>query len=447
MKILSFNVRNILKISELDMNMEGRNLLLVGGKNAAGKSSALTALVMALCGKRQLGDQWPDVALKEGEKTGTVTVQLSGDEELHDDVGFTIELELRRKRTGVVVDEFRVLDSTGEEAPEPRKLLERLYNFKAFDPLDFERSKPADRAQMLRDLVGLDFSELDAEHAKVYAERTVINREGKSLAAQHDAMEVPDGTPDESFSYSELHQDIEDATAANRHLAEKAGEIRSLNQLDETLAAEEVKLRNRLMDIDREKQQIRDRIAAAQKVVDENEQIDVEPLKAKVRTIDETNRNVEAKKRKMEVAVLLEKRREESKAKSDRLKAIEQEKQDRLEKATYPLPGLSLDESGVVLDGLPFEQASKAQRVMASVKVGMALNPKLRLLVCQDGNDLDNDTLAALDTALQENDFQMLLEFVTRTPEDESRCAVVFKNGEAVSRAGDSEDSVDTEDA
>jgi len=57
---------------------------------------------------------------------------------------------------------------------------------------------------------------------------------------------------------------------------------------------------------------------------------------------------------------------------------------------------MELTEDGLLMDGLPFEQASTSQRIMASVAVGMALNPKLRLLVCQHGSDLDNDTLDAL---------------------------------------------------
>ena len=49
--------------------------------------------------------------------------------------------------------------------------------------------------------------------------------------------------------------------------------------------------------------------------------------------------------------------------------------------------------------------------------------------MCEDGNDLDNETLAALEQTLIDNDFQMLLEFVTRSEEDEERCAVVFHEG------------------
>ena len=69
---------------------------------------------------------------------------------------------------------------------------------------------------------------------------------------------------------------------------------------------------------------------------------------------------------------------------------------------------------------------------MASVDIGMALNPKLRLLVCQGGGDLDGDTLDALGVKLAENDFQMILELVTRGKDDEDRCAVLIRDGRVV---------------
>jgi len=60
------------------------------------------------------------------------------------------------------------------------------------------------------------------------------------------------------------------------------------------------------------------------------------------------------------------------------------------------------------------------------------LNPELRLLVCEHGSDLDLDTLSALDAVLKENDFQLIAEVVTRSKEDEERCAVVIADGEVV---------------
>ena len=435
MHVTSFKVHNVLRVSDAELDMEGQNLVLVGGANGHGKTSALTALLMALCGKRDM--EWPDIALKEGETEGWVQVELTGEgEELHDDAGFTVELHLRKKRGGVVAEEFRVLDSTGEEAPEPRTLLKRLYNFRAFDPLDFERAKPKDKATLLRDLVGLDFTALDAERKKVYEERTVVNRQGTEKKAFVDGIKVPSGTPDEKLLVADLMKELQDAQSANR-----SNEELRLSVLDsehnQRIALDEIsKVEKKIEELKEKRKVLQAGYEANEKslrlnreAVEKSVHVDLGPIQKKIEAADEINLAVEKKQQKKKANAELSVLRGHSQKLTDNLKKIDEEKQERLESAEWPLPGMSIDESGVLFNGLPFEQASKAQRVMASVRVGMALNPTLRLLVCEDGNDLDNETMAALQQALEENDFQMLLEVVTRDAMDEARCAVVFQDG------------------
>ena len=142
----------------------------------------------------------------------------------------------------------------------------------------------------------------------------------------------------------------------------------------------------------------------------------------------------------------LEAMRSQSKSLTAQLEAIENEKKTAIQDAEWPVPGLSLDDEGVILNGLPLESASKSQRTIASTKIGMALNPKLRLLVCEDGSDLDTETIAALDAMLKENDFQMLLEVVTRTEEDRQMCAVIIDGGVVASSADETETQPQTEE-
>jgi hypothetical protein len=431
-KLLNIEVHNILRVKDANLDTSGHHLFLVGGRNGDGKSSVLKAVACALCGKRDMGDEWPDILLQEGKGEGWVRLSLSGDDELHEPDGITVELFLRRKRGGVVAEEFRVLDSTGEEAPEPRTLLKRLYAFRAFDPLDFERAKPKDRAELLRKLVGLDFSELEAERSELYAERTDVNKQGKAMKAQLDAIEYPEGTPDHHLSVQELFTELQDAQEHNEQCDKHEAKLASAKNREAKLAEEEQKLKARLIEIDKERQALDGEIEKGEAVLATCKRVDLDPIREKIQTADAVNMAVEKKLRHAALSDEVEVLRAESLRLSNKIKAIDQEKQSRLESAKWPLPGLSLDDSGVLLNGLPFEQASKAQRVLASVKVGMALNPKLRLLVCQDGNDLDPQTMDMLDKILSQNDFQLLLEYVTRDSEDEAKCAVVMREGEPV---------------
>src|SRR5688572_14440513 len=155
MKVLRYEAHNVMRVADIKFDLAGHHLFLVGGKNGQGKTSALTALLMALCGRS--GMKYPEISLREGQDKGWVKVELSGDDDMHDAKGFTVELFLRRKRSGQVIEEFRLLDSAGDEAPEPRRLLKQLYGMKAFDPLAFEKLDPAGKKELLQSLLGLDF--------------------------------------------------------------------------------------------------------------------------------------------------------------------------------------------------------------------------------------------------------------------------------------------------
>jgi hypothetical protein len=92
---------------------------------------------------------------------------------------------------------------------------------------------------------------------------------------------------------------------------------------------------------------------------------------------------------------------------------------------------MSIDKEGVLLNGRAFSDNSRSERIAASAKIGMAMNPTLKLLICEDGSDLDADCMDALDAFMSEHDFQCICELVTRSSEDEDRCKVVLQNGAA----------------
>ena len=132
MQVIKYEAHNVLGVKDIKFDLAGRHLFLVGGANDQGKSSALTALVMALAGKSGM-DDYPEIALRKGEKKGKVTIELAGDGD-----SITVELSLKQKAIG---RSDRRISRSGffrEKATEPRKLLQKLFTLRAFDPLAFE---------------------------------------------------------------------------------------------------------------------------------------------------------------------------------------------------------------------------------------------------------------------------------------------------------------------
>lgn len=443
MKVLTYRAHNVMKLRDADLDIGSHHLVLIGGRNKQGKTSALKGLLMALCGRSGMED-WPDVPLAEGQDEGFVRVGLSGDDgELHEPIGLTVELIFTRKRNGVIDEKFRILDSAGEEAPEPRALLKRLYSMKAFDPLSFERLGKKDKKALLEKLLGLDFAAERAAWKTHYDHRTSVNRElGKARAALAAKKPHTGVTTDTETSTADLLEELERRQAANRHnreirAAQKAiGDeiVRHDQEIAEIGRQVEDLLRKRLS-----VQRLRDTKAATAAsewpafaaIVDQDEAA----VRQQMKDADATNRKIRDNQAydvaRNEVAYL----DVTVSGLSEKLKEIEAAQQQAIKAAPWPVPGLGMDSEGVTLNGLPIEQASKRERLLTSVEIGMALNPKLRLLVCENGaNDLDAEGFEILEELLVDRDFQLIAEFVTRGDDDENRCAVIIEDGEAVNR-------------
>jgi hypothetical protein len=437
MRVLNYEAHNVMGIKDIRFDLDGWHLYLVGGKNGQGKTSAIFALLMALCGKSGF-PEYPEISLKEGESRGWVRVNLAGaDEDLHEFSGLTVELLLVRKRSGVVAEELRVLDSSGEEAPTPRTILKELYDLKAFDPLSFERLDKKGKLELLRKFLGLDFTAENKQHSEIYAKRTLVNKDHDRALASLDVMPYHHDAPSDWVVTNSLLEEFEEKqeqVAANA--AKREALVKKQRECDENV--KEIKkiqaaIKQLQADLDEEMRtggvlcKERDEIKAE---VDLLVDPDLEETREKIKNADVMNDKVRQNKAREEEnrrVLLLEKQSDEL---SKKLEEIASKKREALQSAKWPVAGLSLDDEGVLLNGLPIEQANKATRVLTSAKIGMAMNPKLRLMVCTSGSDLDLDTIELLDKLLKESDFQMIVEFVTRTKSDEDLCAVVISNGE-----------------
>jgi hypothetical protein len=73
---------------------------------------------------------------------------------------------------------------------------------------------------------------------------------------------------------------------------------------------------------------------------------------------------------------------------------------------------MTLGDGVVLLKGVPFEQASSAERIMASVRMAMAANPKLKLILIKDGSLLDKKAMEMLAQLADETGYQVWVERV-----------------------------------
>lgn len=409
MRITKLEAENILRLKAVRITPNGGPVVL-GGKNMAGKSSVLTAIQMAFGGKKNI----PDEPVRHGAKKAHVIAE-------------TEDYIVTRRFRADGDSELEVKAKDGSKVARPQELLDKMCGALTFDPLAFGRMDPEKQADVLRRLVGLDFTPLEKQRAEAYEQRTEASREARRLQATIDQLpESPDGTPDAEVSIAELAAQLEAKQAANTKNDEQRRELADLREkakaAKEKIAKLEAELhaaRAEFAALDEQGRAMRSEVDA---LVDEN----LEAVKEAIANAEKTNQQVRAKVKRAELIEAHETQIAESERLTEVINQIDQQKAETLASAKYPVPGLELAESEVRLNGVPFSQASQAERLRASVAIGAATNPELRVMLIREGAFLDEDNMKLLEQVAEEHDIQLWVEMVA----DRKEVTVVIADGE-----------------
>ena len=356
----------------------------------------LDAIWAALAGK----DGAAQRPIRDGERKATVTVDLG-------------DLQVTRKWSGARTE--LIVSANGARYTSPQKVLDDLIGRLSFDPLSFATMEPAKQRATLIDLAGADLQEtLDeiAEERKVnYDGRTESNRDVKRIKAQIDGLPpTPAGTPDEEIDVVNLAGQVQAVTQAQERKAALLAEHTRVND-------EINRLKIRLAEIVAEGQALTRLISS---------QPDAADLSQALASADETNRAVRAKQQRKALEADLETYETFAERATARIAELDKKRESALESASFPIDGLSFDEEGVLYNGIPFVQASAAERLRVSVAMAMAMNPQVRVIRITDGSLLDSENLALIETMAAEHDFQVWIERVDESGE----VGVVIEDGE-----------------
>jgi len=422
-KIVKLSAENVKRIQAVEIE-PGGNLVVIGGKNAAGKTSVLDAIMYALAGTRSI----PTHPIRAGADSGKITLNLSGDPPL------TVT-----RRLSPSGGSLEIRNAEGFKASSPQKILDELCGRIAFDPLAFSRMDARKQADTLRELVGLDFAAIDAERKLAFDERTVCNRRAKEKEAAAAQIVVPDGTPEKEVSVAALVEKLKGQRAENaaierarRRVEEKKhAEVihrRQVAEIEQAVATFKAQLTRALEDQEKEQAALAEAVkqrAQAEAAVAELVPIDTAATEREITEADAVNRAVRQKDGKAELAAEAVKAQVEADAYTEKIRALDAHKGAALAAAEWPVDGLGFDENGVTLHGLPFDHASSAEQLRVSVAMGLALNPTLRVLLIRDGSLLDADSLRMVAEMAADHDGQVWLETVSVG----EQCSVIIHDG------------------
>ena len=378
MKIIRLHAENVKRLEAVEIKPDG-NLIVIGGANGAGKSSVLDSIMYALKGKASQ----PSRPVREGQKKAEITCELD-------------DLTIRRVIDESGASKLVVSAKDGGIYPSPQAMLDKLTGALAFDPLEFTRQKPAAQRETLKLLLGLDFSELDRKKQETFDARTENNREHKAIEAQLEGMPPHEEAPEAEVSVAAL-MELNRRQVANKKREDLARDIK-----EHVLEAESYEIQ--IAEAKKALAAVREETERRKKIFADMPWKNTDEITTKISEAEGVNRTIRQNRERAELEARWKRMDGIVGARTKALQKIDEQKAAQLKAAKPPVPGLSFDDSGVLYDGLPFDQASSAEQLRVSTAMGLAMSPELPVMLLRDGSLLDPANLKMIAEMAAEKD-------------------------------------------
>lgn len=449
LRIVGLKVENFKRLVAIEISPKG-NMVELRGRNKQGKSSILDAISVAIKG---MADS-PDKPIREGQDKAWIELDL-GD--------IIVERTFKESEEGEVVSKLTVTAKDGKPFTSPQAVLDKLFGSLAFDPFKFSQADKNEQVNLLKTLVkDFDFKANEKAEKEAYEERTIVNRKAKDSSVKHISFkDVPVAEP-EKVDVKDLTAKMQAASEKNVEIAEQKAareknekaliidKVEEKNRLSEkyteeilnsTKDFEEAKfifeLKMKKHEEAKEQHRVNQKnIASLQEEIEKaqasqnslpalDSPIDTEVIKKQLDEASIRNDLHLKWQQKNEAKLEISRYEDESKALTEKIENLKLARLNAVKVAGLPVEGLGFDENGITLNGLPFDQASSAEKLRTSVALAAAQNPTLRFIQVKEGSLLDDEGLAALGEIAEKYNMQVWVEIVDST----GKCGFVIEDG------------------
>jgi len=156
------------------------------------------------------------------------------------------------------------------------------------------------------------------------------------------------------------------------------------------------------------------------------EPIDLSVLRQKIAGAKGINQAISDKEKKTQFLADAERIEAEAKKLTDNIAEREAGKMLSISIAQLPVEGIAFGDGEVLMNGVPLDQASDAEKIKISVAIAMALNPKLKVIRIRDGSLLDASSMKIIADMAAEKDFQIWVEKV----DESGKIGFVIEDGQ-----------------
>lgn len=386
----TFKVKNYKRIEEVEIT-SGAGLVVLGGKNAQGKSSFLDGIreVVKYVGVRETPEP-----IRQGEDSAEIEI-------IDHERDRRYVREFKRAKSGKVSSTVAVYALDGAKYENGAQIIAEDLGAEIIDAAQFAMLGARDQRDTLLRQVELpfDLDELARKKKGVEDERKLANAEVKRLQGALASMPEPaKDLPAAEVSASDLLSQISAARDQERAVSDAERAVHAAGDRLDALRAE---------------------LAAAEEAYDAADKrarevtgpdVDVAALEAQVNGIEETNAAIRAAVTYKQTAADLAVAEAGAESRQAALDALDKQKRDALTAANFPDPLLSVDDEQVLYDGVPFTQVNSAKQIGIGFDIATLAQRELKLGFIKNGDLLDDESLAEIEKRAVERGYTIMVE-------------------------------------
>ena len=312
----------------------------------------------------------------------------------------------KKGNAGEIIHDLKVsMADSGRVAVKPQAMIDALLGDLSFNPLEFAKLSAKEQFDRVRGLVpGFDFDANAARREQAFANRTAWNRRARDSRARADGVELPPGPKPARVDMKALSDQLIAAQDHNAAIVRARETRQREDQEIEDLLDQAERKRAEAASLEDMARQRRNNFEALPELAAEIPLSDIVTKIDTAQTVIDAIAAHEARERYENEVQEAEKAAAEFAAQID---DCDRAKREAISSARMPVAALSFGDNEVLLNGLPFSQAGTAEKIRASMAIGMALNPDLRVMLVDEGSELDAAGLEAVAAMADKHGYQV----------------------------------------
>jgi DNA repair ATPase RecN len=416
MKIQTVKFKNYRNVPDMDMDLKGYNVILIG-ENTVGKSNFIKGVLGAL------GGNFGKNAIRKGADKAEIQIKMSdfSKGQVVPGTDYTFKAVISKKGE----EEMVKLELTAPNGMRDTKKtvigsivgeLELDYNFVELSKTPAGRKK---QVEIIKSYLDEETKQvLRIEESKVkgyYDERTELGRELKSLQG---FIKEAGLNPDDFKNYAKPVDTAQ--IVAQKAEADKKNQERMeiVFRMEERVSRAE-KINQEMDRLKKETMDIADKNSRATKWLNENKEVNTDTFETeltKAGVHNSMHEKVQIFTKKQKEAVELENNLGELTVQID---SSRQTISDAIKDMDFPLPGISFDEENAYYNGklIDTENMSTAEIMILEANLKMCKAPGAEVIFVQRGESLGTKLLEELRSQAHANGMQLIMEQVERGTE------------------------------